>query len=202
MALAPLPLPDYPRHQEDLIWRGALAAGDMGLRSIQGAIQARLEGGTGAYGGGSELLLEDPQTALEDLLARASMRAAGRAKRIDAALARCFPEDQRALIAAYWHPPQPGMEAWGALANVVPLSPTARDAYRTHLRQGGSMTFGEWLTRLSVRKVGQLGRDGRRRRPKAGPAEEALVLAIARECEIDLLDSLQNYVEATRRGRG
>ncbi len=61
------------------------------------------------------------------------------------------------------------------------------------------LSFGEWVTVLSARKVGVLDRAGVRSRPKATLTEQKIVLAIERECEEMLKDALKAYASHFRR---
>jgi hypothetical protein len=193
MALKPLPLPYHQWHQEQLIWRGTEADGALGRRSIQSIIQARLEGSAGGFAAPD--IIETPQKALEDVISRIGFRAAGRVRMIDAALKTVSSRDQCVLRAAYWIPPQVGLEAWDNLANLVVFSDLA---HRKWVQAKVFMSFGEWITRLSQRKVGVLHRDHGRSLPKASKNEVNLVSKISEECCNLLEISLQNYVDAFR----
>lgn len=193
MASKPLPLRQHPWHQENLIWYATEADGALGRKSLQGAIQARLEGNAGCFA--STDLLEDPEQALAEIVDRVSFRAAGRVKRVEQALARISPEYQQYLAAVYMVPPQIGLEAWDFLANMVVFSSVARKAYA---QSRTKMAFVEWVVRLSNRRLGILGRDSRRAPPKATRFEVSLVLKIARECEDLLSDALAKYVDSVR----
>lgn len=188
MSTIPLPLKQYSRHQEDLIWLAAESDGAMGRKSNQGAIQARLEGGGGSYA--STDILEDPVAALEEVTNRASFRAATRAKFILRTYKLLEFRHQEVLAAAYWTPLQRGLEAWNRLANLVILSQTANKKYKNSRSR---LTFGEWMVNLSVRMVGVLGRDGMRSKPKATITELRIILAIERDCETMLKAALVEY---------
>lgn len=193
MATKPLPLPFHSWHQENLIWRGTEADGALGRKSIQGAIEARLEGSAGGFS--SPDIVQTPQQALTEVINRLGFRAAGRVRMIDQALDEITDDDRDLLMAVYWVGPQVGLEAWDALANLVAFSPLAHRKYR---QSRVKMTFGEWVTRLSSRKLGVMGRDKTRAPPKAGKYELSLVRKINDECENLLEEALQNYVDAFR----
>lgn len=194
MSSIPLPLREHSRHQEDLIWWATESDGALGRKSVQGAIESRLEGGSGVHE--SVDLLEDPATALLEVIHRTSFRAAGRLRNIERAWKLLIDNDKQVLAAIYWTPIHKGLEAFGRLANLVVLSKIAREK---HLSARTKMTYGEWVTRLSNRRVGTLLRNGRRLPSKCSSSEVALVTAINRESETKLTKSLGNYVEAVRR---
>lgn len=203
MANKPLPLPFHSWHQENLIWRGTEADGALGRKSIQGVIQARLEGSAGGFS--SPDIVQTPQQALNEVINRIGFRAAGRVRMIDEALLEICDderevlktaEEKRAvLMAAYWIGPQVGLEAWDSLANLVAFSPLS---HRKYHQSRVKMTFGEWVTRLSNRKLGVLGRDKLRAPPKASKYELSLVRKIKDECEKMLEEALQDYVDSFR----
>lgn len=194
MGTVALPLRQHSRHQEDLIWWATESDGALGRRSIQGAIQSRLEGGSGVHEGHD--LLEHPQEALEDIIHRTSFKAAGRIRNIEKAWKLLRAEDQQILAAVYWTPVHRGLDAFGALANLVVLSKIARER---HLSARTKMTFGEWVTRLSDRRVGTLQKGGGRSPGKASSSEIVAVRAINWQCERMLTEALENYVESVRR---
>lgn len=193
MATKPLPLPFHSWHQENLIWRGTEADGALGRKSIQGIIQARLEGSAGGYS--SPDIVQTPQQALNEVINRIGFRAAGRVRMIDQALGEISREDCHLLMATYWVQPQVGLEAWDALANLIAFSPLA---HKKHRQSRVKMTFGEWITRLSSRKLGVMGRDRTRAPPKATKYELSLVRKIGEECEEMLEIALQHYVDSFR----
>lgn len=188
MSSIPLPLKQFSRHQEDLIWLAAESDGAMGRKSNQGAIQARLEGGGGSYA--TSDILEDPIAALEEVTKRASFRAATRAKVILRTYKMLEFKHQEVLAAAYWTPLQRGLEAWNRLANLVVISSVANKKFKISRSR---LSFGEWMVNLSVRMVGVLGRDGMRSRPKATSTEQKIIISIERDCEQMLRDALVEY---------
>lgn len=197
MSTIPLPLELFPRRQEDLIWLAAESDGAMGRKSNQGAIQARLEGGGGSYS--TDILGESYDEWLrrcEEATKKSGFRAATRAKYILRAYKLCTFDHQNVLAAAYWTTLQRGLEAWDRLGNLVVLS---QIAYKKHRMSRSKLSFGEWVTVLSARKVGVLDRSGFRSKPKATLTEQKIVLAIERECQEMLKGALVEYSNCFRR---
>jgi hypothetical protein len=211
MSTVPLPLPQYyPRQQEDLFWYRFEADGALGRKSNQGAIEARLEGASGSYG---QIDLESKgglYMALQEVTNRASFRAAGKLRRIEQAYralqdpngwrwphTNCSPS--MILSAVYWTPPQQGMEAFEAFANVVVFSKTAHEKYQSKKTK---MTFVEWVMLLSQRRLGFYDQKTKQRgKPKATNGEIAICILILHECKILLRDALWLYVKSERRVR-
>lgn len=188
MSSTPLPLRRFFRYQEDLLWWATESDGALGRRSIQGSIEARLEGRTGVR---QEIdILENPQEAYEYIINRIGHKASERLHIIEEAWKRVGAQDKMVLAAIYWTPLQLGLEAFGPLANVVPLTQTAHYRYEA---SNTKMTFGEWLTRLSSRRVGVLQKGGKRNKPKARPNEIEHVIVINHEIEIMSETALNHY---------
>lgn len=207
MSTVPLPLPQYyPRHQEDLYWYKFESDGALGRKSIQGAIQARLEGSAGCFGDFDLETNGGLDAAIKDVTGRASFRAAGRIKRIEKAFKRvaectdwkhhrCSP--QNALSAIYWTPPQQGLEAFESFANLVVFSGLAHQKFR---QAKTKLSFVEWITILSQRRLGYYDLKSRQRsKPKATNGEISVCIGIKRECEILCRDALWQYVKAVRK---
>lgn len=194
MSSTPLPVRQHSRHQEDLIWWANESDGALGRKSIQGSIQSRLEGGAGIHEACD--LEVDMNSAFDEAIGRKGFRAAGRVKMIQKAWLLLTKDDQKVLGSIYWTPIHPGLEAFGRLANMVILSKTARKGYEA---SGTTMTFGEWVTRLSARRVGALRRGGGRSLSKTTLYEVNLITLINRENISSLTRALENYVEAYRR---
>lgn len=188
------PVRQHLAHQEDLIWWANESDGALGRKSIQGSIQSRLEGGAGVYE--AHDLEVDMKSAFDEIIGRKGFRAAGRLKMIQRTWLLLTKDDQKVLASIYWTPVHKGLEAFGRLANMVVLSKTARKGYEA---SGTLMTFGEWVTRLSARRVGAPLKGGGRSVPKVTLYESNLIVLINRENMIAFTSALENYAESYRR---
>lgn len=194
MSTTPLPLRQHSGLQEDLIWWANESDGALGRKSVQGAIQARLEGGTGVHN--VHDLLEAPDLALQEVIHRTSFRAADRLKHIVSAWKLCTTDSQRVLAAVYHTPLHPGLDAFGSLGNAVPLSKIAVNKYKASRTQ---VTFGEWVTRLSARYVIYTKKSMELQKIRANSQGFASILQINRDIETLVSGALETYAEARRR---
>lgn len=188
MALAPLPLRYSPREQEDLIWWATESDGALGRKSIQGSIQARLEGSQGGYE--EPDLVTDPEAAFKSATGKIGFFAAGRIKRIERAWKSCSSQNQLVISAVWMTPLHKGLEAFGHWANLVVLS---EEAKKISEKARCRIPLVEWLNRLSTKKVGVL-KEGRVLSQNAKKSELDWITAINRDCEKSATRALRNFV--------
>lgn len=193
MSLSPLPLRFHPRAQEDLIWWATESDGALGKKSIQSSIQARLEGSQGGYE--EPDIVTDPQAAYKMATGKIGFYAAGRVKMIERAWADCIPLNKSVISAVWLTPLHIGLDAFGHWANLISIS---NEAKRISEKARCRIPIGEWLCRLSTKKVGIKGRDSKVSPPTAVKHELEWISSINRECERMATTALYEFVRRHR----
>lgn len=192
MSRSPLPLRYHPRIQEELIWWSTASDGDLGRRSIQGSIQARLEGSQGGFEASD--LITDPEAAFKLATGKVGFHAAGRVRKLEKAWNKCTFEVQTGVSAVWMSKPHLGLDAFGHWANMVISS---EEAIKFWTKVRSKMEIGEWLTRLSAKKTGSPTKEGRSS-PTATGSDLAQISAINRECERIATRNLMSFVHSYR----
>jgi len=194
MGLSPLPLRYYPREQEDLMWWATESDGALGRKSIQGSIQARLEGSQGGYE--EPDLITDPEAAFKMATGKAGFHAARRVRLIKKAYDSLQMDFQGVLAAVWLSKPHVGLEAFGHFANLTIASEIAK---KIHKRVRSKLPLSEWLIHLSLKKMGVPDKKSQKRLAPTSTIEDNFsIVQISNDCERVAAMALQKFVENYR----